>query len=201
VDRQIQVPELPYPVTAIGDASWTVQDGTVRAVAAPTSDIFADPAGGTPQLDAARVVGELPDGDLQLRCRVDVDFAAEFDAGVLLLWFDDAHWAKLCFEYSPAGEPTIVSVVNRAVSDDANAFTLARRTAWLRVSRINTVWTFHASADGETWRMVRLFALDVPGVRPQLGFEVQSPAGDGCRVRFADIRFDAATLSDLRGGS
>ncbi|WP_158370244.1 DUF1349 domain-containing protein [Cellulosimicrobium cellulans] len=198
---EITVPALPFPLTATGDVAWAVGDGALRATAAPRSDIFADPAGGAPQLDAARVLGELPEGDLSLLCRVDVDFASDFDAGVLLLWFDDRHWAKLCFERSPAGEPTIVTVVNRGVSDDANAFTVPSGTAWLRVSRAGAVWAFHASLDGATWRLVRLFALDAPGVRPRLGFEVQSPAGDGCDVTFSDIRFGTTTLTDPRDGS
>ena len=41
--------------------------------------------------------------DFRLSARVTVDFRATFDAGVLLLWLDEAHWAKLCFEYTPDG--------------------------------------------------------------------------------------------------
>jgi hypothetical protein len=43
--------------------------------------------------------------------------ASTFDAGVLLLWVDERHWGKLCFEFSPAGDPMIVSVVCRGVAD------------------------------------------------------------------------------------
>lgn len=45
------------------------------------------------------------------------------------------HWAKLCCEFSPAGEPMIVSVVCRGVADDANAFIVPGRPVWLRIGR------------------------------------------------------------------
>jgi len=195
------VPGVPFALEPVGDVRWRVADHAVAATAAPRTDVFADPAGGPPVLSAARLVGELPDGDFQLRCRVTVDIRSTFDAGVLLLWFDDAHWAKLCLEGAPDGQPMVVSVVNRTVSDDANAVAVHGRSTWLRVSRTGSVFAFHASVDGTTWRMVRLFALDVPGVRPRLGFEVQSPTGDGCEVAFSEIEFAAAALADPRNGS
>ena len=33
------------------------------------------------------------------------------------------------------------------------------------------------------------------------GFEAQSPTGDGCRVRFDEVRLEARTLGELRDGS
>jgi hypothetical protein len=34
-----------------------------------------------------------------------------------------------------------------------------------------------------------------------VGFLAQSPTGEGCPVRFSDIRFDEVALTDLRDGS
>jgi len=152
-------------------------------------------------LNAATLLGDAPDGDFQLSARVTVDFAATFDAGVFLLWLDERHWAKLCFEFSPAGEPMIVSVVCRGVSDDANAFTVPGRSAWLRVSRIDRAYAYHASLDGKTWQMIRVFALTGQTSRDRIGFEGQSPTGDGCSVTFDEIRFLPARLAVLRDGS
>ena len=39
------------------------------------------------------------------------------------------------------------------------------------------------------------------GVEPAVGFEVQSPTGGGCEVRFEEIRFEVGRLRDLRDGS
>lgn len=99
-----------------------------------------------------------PDGDFQLIARVNVGFAAAFDAGVLYLHVGEREWAKLCLELSPA-DPTICTVVTRGRSDDANAFVVDGESCWLRLSRNGSAFAFHASADGEKWTFVRVFAL------------------------------------------
>jgi hypothetical protein len=152
-------------------------------------------------LNAATLLGTPPDGDFQFSARVTVGFASTFDAGVLLLWSGERHWAKLCFEFSPAGDPMVVSVVCRGVSDDANAFVVHGRCVWLRVSRIDGVYAYHASLDGTAWQMIRAFVLRDQTAGDTIGFEGQSPTGDGCAVTFDDIRFAPKRLADLRDGS
>ncbi|MEU1754094.1 DUF1349 domain-containing protein [Micromonospora matsumotoense] len=202
------VPGLPFVLSPSPEAAWTIAeaDGVVTGSAAPRSDIFIDPAVGDPlhaepTLTAATLLGLPPDGDFQFSARVTVDFAATYDAGVLLLWVGERHWGKLCFEFSPDGEPMIVSVVGRGVADDANAFVVDARTVWLRVSRIDHAFAYHASVDGRTWRMVRYFTVDGAATAATIGFEAQSPTGEGCRATFDDIRFTRDRLADLRDGS
>ncbi|GAB3137656.1 hypothetical protein GCM10027290_03750 [Micromonospora sonneratiae] len=95
----------------------------------------------------------------------------------------------------------IVSVVCRGVSDDVNAFVVSGRSVWLRVSRIDRVYAYHASVDGRTWRMIRYFAMDDGPVGDRIGFVAQSSTGDGCGVTFDGIRFVAERLTELRDGS
>src|SRR5262245_48355590 len=140
----LDVPGVPFPLTPSAHSPWHIEPGAgaISVVATPHSDIFIDPRGASPLgagtvLNAATLLGSPPAGDFQLRARVTVDFASMFDAGVLLLWIDERHWAKLCFEYSPAGQAMIVSVVSRDVAADANAFDAEDRSVWLRVSRID----------------------------------------------------------------
>ncbi|MFP7834505.1 DUF1349 domain-containing protein [Marisediminicola sp. LYQ134] len=223
----VTVPGIPFDLAPSDDTPWTVDDGTVTVHATAHSDIFVDPGGGTQanaetQLNAATLLGDPPAGDFQFSARVSVGFVDTFDAGVLLLWFDEHHWGKLCFEFSPDREPMVVSVVARGVADDANAFvvdrgdtvsTPASETAtehaagpdfvWLRVSRVGAVFSYHASLDGERWRLVRAFALDPPepSATVRLGFEAQSPVGEGCVVTFSDVSFASTTLTDIRDGS
>lgn len=45
---------------------------------------------------------------------------------------------------------------------------------------------------------MRHFRLEAPDV--QVGFEVQSPLGEGCTARFSEIAFEQRTLADLRDG-
>jgi uncharacterized protein len=211
----LKIPGVPFPLGASPADLWRADDvaGTVTVSAQPRSDIFIDPANGSADagagaalnaesmLNAPTLLGEAPEGDFQLSARVSVDFAATFDAGVLLLWTDERHWGKLCFEFSAAGEPMIVSVVCRGVADDANAFVVPGRTAWLRISRIDRVYAYHASLDGSTWQMIRVFTLNDQTSGDRIGFEGQSPTGDGCTATFDQIRFLPERLGDLRDGS
>jgi regulation of enolase protein 1 (concanavalin A-like superfamily) len=95
----------------------------------------------------------------------------------------------------------IVSVVTRGVSDDANAFVVAGRSVWLRVSRIDQAYAYHASTDGQHWRMIRFFRIGESAADDKVGFEAQSPTGDGCTVTFDSIQFVPERLADLRDGS
>jgi uncharacterized protein len=206
-DDTVEVPELPFPLTASHPGVWgRDDDGALLANAPAHTDLYVNPGGAESadaesMLNAATLLGLPPEGDFQLSARITVDFMSQYDAGVLLLWLDERHWAKFCFEFSPAAEPMVVSVVTREVSDDANAFTVPDRSVWLRVSRLDRVYAYHASTDGVTWRLVRVFVLgsDVSGHR--IGFEAQSPTGDGCTVTFTDVRFTASSLAELRDGS
>jgi len=202
------VPGLPFTLSPSSEAVWTIAEApaTVTASAAPHSDIFIDPGADAElnaesMLNAATLLGVPPDGDFQFSARVTVEFASTYDAGVLLVWINDRHWGKLCLELSPDGEPMIVSVVTRGVSDDANAFVVDGRTAWLRVSRIDHAFAYHASLDGRTWRMIRFFTIDGNSTSDAIGFEAQSPTGDGCVVTFDNIRFTRERLGNLRDGS
>ncbi|WP_405378865.1 MULTISPECIES: DUF1349 domain-containing protein [Streptomyces] len=203
------VPGVPFPLAPSDATPWSVDPdaGRLTVTAGPRTDIFVDPAAargaeaaGT--LNAPRLLGRPPEGDFRLSARVGVAFASTFDAGVLLLWHDERHWAKLCFEYSPDGEPMVVSVVNREVSDDANGPVVSGRSVWLRVSRTGGVLGYHASSDGQRWQLVRLFALDAPpDAALTVGFEGQSPTGEGCVATFEDITFLTTGLADPRDGS
>ncbi len=197
----LEVPGLPFPLTPSSDDVWAVDATSVSATATPGSDVFVDPASGTATLNAVTLLGEPPAGDFGLAARVQVGFRSTFDAGVLLLRLDERNWAKLCFERSPDGEPMVVSVVCRGVADDANAFVVDGDTVRLRVSRIGRAFAFHASTDGARWSFVRHFALEGDAAAVRVGFEAQSPTGDGCAVRFDDIAFSTERLGDLRDGS
>ncbi len=211
----IPVPGIPFELTPSEGSTWSAdaEAGTLGVTADPHSDLFVDPAGAgavgdsggqvnaETLLNAVTLLADAPEGDFQLSARVRVGFRSTFDAGVLLLWLDRAYWAKLCFEFSPDREAMVVSVVNREVADDANAFVVEGEEVWLRMSRIGRVFAFHASFDGVLWKMIRAFALDTPGGTARIGFEAQSPTGDGCDVVFADVAFTAGTLADLRDGS
>jgi len=198
---EVRLESLPMPLRwLVPPRSWEVAGGRLVVEAAGGTDWFADPSGETAAaLNAPALVGEAP-GDFVLRARIEVGFRSAFDAGVLMVHARDETWAKLCFEYSPQREPMIVSVVTHGRSDDANAFTVDGDRAWLRVARLGSAFAFHASTDARAWRLVRYFAL--PGaVEASVGFEAQSPTGQGCVVTFDEIAFERRRLEDLRDGT
>ena len=179
---------------------WTAPPREPISIAAgPRTDLFVDPGGGAPVLDAPMQLGATV-GDFLLSARVHAQLRATFDAGALMLHAGARTWAKLALERSPQGEAMIVSVVTRGVSDDANGAVVAGDGTWLRVARISGACALHASADGERWDLVRHFALEAPGPLAA-GFLAQSPTGGGCTATFDDVRFAGRTLADLRDGS
>jgi len=199
---EIIVPGLAEPLRwALPPAGVTVADaGTVTVEAGPRTDVFVDPQTSDVTANAPRALAPAPAGDFQLSARVKVGFRSTFDAGVLLVWFDERHSAKLCFELSPQGVPTVVSVITKDVSDDANGWPISGDEVWLRISRIGATWALHAGVDGNTWALARYFGLD-SDLPAQVGILAQSPAGEGCTVRFDQLSVVEHRLAGLRDGS
>lgn len=199
MNEPLHLPPLPSSLRWEGPSpSWALEADGLHITAGPRSDLFISPQGDAPTLNAARFLAPMA-GDFQLSARVTVGFVATFDAGALLVWRDEATWAKLCFEYSPQRQPMVVSVVTRGRSDDANGYSVDGSRQWLRVSRLGDAFAFHASHDGQKWDLIRHFALEV-GEAPLVGFVAQAPTGDGCHVQFDDIRFEPRRLRELRNG-
>jgi regulation of enolase protein 1 (concanavalin A-like superfamily) len=171
----------------------------LQIVAAERTDWFVDPATGVLQDNAPVALFTPAEPEFLLSARVKVDFAATFDAGSLQLRARDDLWAKLCFEYSPAGEPMIVSVVTRGLSDDCNSTIIAGNEVFLRVAVTSATLAFHFSIDGRKWSLARYFSLGHVE-RWLVGFSAQSPQGDGCAVEFDEITWQPRRLSDIRHG-
>ena len=191
------MPFFPHPPEAIPPSCWLLEEGTLTGIAPGRTDLFSDPLEDK-RIDSAPTFLFPAHGDFLLQARITVDFAATFDAGVVLLFQDYDHWAKLCFEYSPQQNPMIVSVVNRSISDDCNSALIEGSSVYLRAARRGRGFAFHYSNDSSYWHLVRAFVLlDLP---VQAGFLVQSPAGVGCRVRFSEIGYRPETLGDIRSG-
>jgi len=164
----VQLPGVPFELVwdvvpehwepAVGSAS---RESGVLIEAGPQSDLFVSPDDVEPSLNAPRLIG-VPDSRFQLSALVEVEFVSTFDAGVLLIWANERSWAKLCLEYSPAGQPMVVSVVTRGVSDDANSRDVEGLGTWLRISRSTPgSFAFHAATDGVHWSLIRHFSLDL----------------------------------------
>jgi regulation of enolase protein 1 (concanavalin A-like superfamily) len=197
--QSIEFAPLPMPLHwQISPERFEISGAALEIAAGARTDLFVDPQGEAVTLNAPCLIGPTS-GDFMLSARVSVAFAATFDAGVLLLYAGARLWAKLCFEYSPQGQPMVVSVVTRGVSDDCNSFVVDGNSVWLRVARLGRACAFHASTDGNNWQLVRHFALDNADAL-ETGFLAQSPTGAGCVATFEQIRYSPERLADLRSG-
>ncbi|MFF6897558.1 DUF1349 domain-containing protein [Streptomyces hydrogenans] len=195
-------PALPLPLDlawVTAPASWSLDGGVLAVTAAARTDLFTDPLDGSRRQDAALALTVPPEGDWQLSARLRVGFADAWDAGALVVWGDDDHWAKLTFERAPDGTPGVFSVVTRGRSDDAIAAPVAADALWLRISRTGDRLAFHSSEDGRVWALVRQFALGGPGA-VRVGVGAQSPVGDGCRAEFEALRLTPTPLAHLFDG-
>ncbi len=192
------IPAIPGTFRHIGVADdLSYERGTLLISAGPRTDWFVDPGSGELSVNAPALVARVR-GDYMLSARLEVELARTYDAGALVLWSDENHWAKLALELSPDGEALVVSVVTRGESDDANSIRIEGDHAFMRIARIGAAHAFHVSVDGARWRFVRHFRLDD---EPEVGFEAQSPMGDGCTARFSEIAYQEGALADLRSGA
>jgi len=163
------------------------------------TDWFFDPAGKSRRKNAPVALFAPSDEAFSLSAQVRVEFASNFDAGVLFIYENPDHWAKLCLEYAPTKRPMIVSVVTRERSDDSNAVYLESNAAYLRIYRESNTFAFHYSEEGKYWHFVRHFSLGTLQ-NLQVGFSVQSPTGAGCRAYFEKISYRRGQIADLRNG-
>lgn len=204
--RTLTVPGLPFLLEAHGTtapAAPVVDGDTLRLTAAAGADLFLDPRGAKrPRPDAERWTAPV-DGDFQLQAHVSAGFTADFDSGVLLGWFDDDTWFKICAERDPAGITRVVSVVTRdGASDDCDSWPIGETGTFLRITRLGAAFALHASDNAERWNMVRYFSPGRPaGDTVRIGFVAQSPAGAGTWATFRDVRFSRSTLREVRDGS
>ncbi|MGE5222568.1 MAG: DUF1349 domain-containing protein, partial [Omnitrophica WOR_2 bacterium] len=114
------------------------------------------------QKDDAPYLWTAIHGDFVAQAHVQPAFTSTYDAGALLARQDAKHWCKLCYEKTDLGTTAAVSVVTNETSDDANGVDLSTPDLWLQVARSGNVFAMHYALDGQNWRMVRLFRLELP---------------------------------------
>jgi regulation of enolase protein 1 (concanavalin A-like superfamily) len=193
----ITIPNLPQPLQWQNQPqSWNVSsEGQLTITAPARTDWFIDPQGAV-NVSNAPVLLFPVSGPSILSAQVSVAHLATYDAGVLMVYESPENWAKLCLELSPQGQPMIVSVVTKGISDDCNAFTVTG-PMFMRISRLEKAYAFHVSEHGDEWKLIRYFRLEA-STNAQMGFLAQSPTGNGCTATFGEIRFEERLLADIR---
>jgi uncharacterized protein len=185
---------LPLPLDARnGPVVWAATGAdSLSITAGPKTNWFVPPWDASRATDNAPTLLVRPKGDFTLSAKVHLDPKKRWDSGALAVFVDRDNWAKLCLENAhDDGKLSVVMVVNKGVSDDSYTdLVAADNTLWLRVSRKGLALYFHASRDGQTWTMLRTFALNGDLTLLKAGLLAQSPVGDGIAASFSDIRYE-----------
>ena len=191
------IPGLPGPLTwQNAPRAWNIDSKNVLTISSnPKTDWFVDPFDGT-VAKTAPILLFTPGPDYVLSVRVAVQFTTKWDAGALMLWGDDHHWAKLSYEFSPDQKPTLVTVVTRGLSDDCNSLSLTGDSVYLRIAKSGNTYVFYFATDGKNWQILRTFSLDTD-LPIRAGFESQSPEGSGAVAKFSAITYDPHRVGNI----
>jgi uncharacterized protein len=193
------VPSLPGPQEWKNTpTAWKYEANRLTISAGKATDWYTSPVDGVRSANAPVVLFK-PARDFVLTARVMADLSTKWNAATLMVYVDDANWAKFAIEKSMYLEPTTVTVVTRGISDDCNSAVLAGNSSWLRVVKLGQAIGFFSSADRTSWRLVRAFTLgDAPELR--VGFGSQSPVGEGATAVFSDIEYRPERVKDFLAG-
>jgi regulation of enolase protein 1 (concanavalin A-like superfamily) len=195
----LSIADLPgTPAWKNSPLASKMEDGRLSIVAGPSTDWYISPVDGKSSSNAPLLLFE-PAGDFVLTAKLNVQFGTQWDAGVLMVYINDSNWAKLALEMSVYGEPTIVTVVTRGVSDDCNSSIVSGGSIWYRIAKTARAVGFYASPDGHAWKMIRAFTLGA-SENTRVGFGSQSPVGRTGNATFTDISYSARTIKDIFKG-
>lgn len=197
---------LIKPDSALPKLSWDPQplsweplpEGGIRIHVPEDADDFVDPGGRPPRFSAPFLW--LPwRGDFVARALTRPHFKYNYDSAGLLALANPTLWAKLCFESTDFGTTAAVSVITDGTSDDANGVDLTSETLWLQMCRVDNLFGLHYSLDGQTWRMVRYFGLNLPE-EIRLGVIAQCPTGPGSVIDILKFSVEARRVTNMRAG-
>jgi Uncharacterized conserved protein len=201
--QEVRIKAIPYPLKFENvPLSYNVTDSCSLSIVAPgKTDLFISPDGRYKVNKSPRLIFK-PDSDFIFSARIEPDFKTKWDAGVLLVYNDETHFAKFCFEVDYKGTPRVVTVVCNETADDCNSMAISSKAVYYRMSGSarGKTFNFYYSSDGKDWYLVRAFKLDkVDNLR--IGFSAQSSVGKECNVGFSEIDLQQRKLNDFWKGN
>jgi regulation of enolase protein 1 (concanavalin A-like superfamily) len=139
-----------------------------------------------------------PDSNFILKAKVSAELKEVYDVVVLVIYYDNDSWAKLCFENSAEKQATVVSVVTRKYSDDCNSAKLDNKYVYLTMVKKGKEFSFHFSKDNLNWKLVRHFRLEFPDDNLMIGFAAHCYVSKGFSAEFSEISYSNYTLENIR---
>jgi len=189
-----------------GDFKWMnppsrfdFDNGEVTVVAEKETDFFNNPEDGKKTATAHYLYQDIS-GDFVSSALVRPDFSSQWNAISLMVHIDNDHWIKFAFENSDATGKSIVTVVTKELSDDANGVILEEHKAvWLKIAKRDNIYSMLWSADGKEYKMARLTTLpEADSVK--IGVEFQCPVGNKAEHLLEYFKIEQKTVTELRKG-
>ena len=179
--------------------SFNIENGSINVLAEKGTDFFNNPEDSTLTSTAPFLYQEVS-GDFVATTLVRPDFSSMWNAVALMVHIDDNSWIKFAFENSDATGRSIVSVVTKGVSDDANGAILNDKDViWLKLIRKANIYSMFWSLDGVDYKMSRLTSMPVADTI-KVGLEFQSPVGKPAEHEVDYFQIKHTTVQDLRKG-
>ncbi len=179
--------------------TFSIDDNSLTVIVEKGTDFFNNPEDGSITSTAPFFYKEVS-GDFVAKALVRPDFSSIWNAVALMVYIDDNHWIKFAYENSDATGQSIVTVVTKNVSDDANGVVLAREDqVWLKLIRKDNVYSMHWSLDDVIYKMARLSAMPSTD-SVKIGIEAQCPVGESATHQIHFFGLEKTTVSDLRKG-
>lgn len=175
-------------------AVFSIRNNELTIKAGEKTDMFRDP-NVTYNTDNAPKLLFRADEDFILSASVEHAFKNKWDGGAIVIKSDSLNWIKFCFEKDYTGAKRVVSVVTKNISDDCNSVEMNANKVFYKVAKAGNVVTLYYSTNGTKWFLIRHLQFDAkPGFR--VGFLAQSPTGDACTAKFADIKYASRKIKD-----
>lgn len=179
--------------------NFSLTEGHLKIEARKGTDFFIDPESGEVTATAPYLYKEL-EGDFVAELKLRPDFTSQWNAGAIFMMIDESNWIKFAYENSDATGKSIVSVVTRDVSDDANGVVLNdQEELWLKMIRKGDIYSMLWSLDGIEYKMCRLAAMK-ESVTVKIGLEAQCPVGETAVHDFLYFGVESKTVKNLRKG-
>ena len=190
----------------LGDLKWlnepksfVIEGNTLKVHAEKGSDYFNNPEDQTVTSTAPFLYKKVK-GDFIAKTLVRPDFSSMWNAASLMVYMDSTHWIKFAFENSDATGKSIVSVVTKDISDDANGVILKNQDKiWLKLIRKGDVYSMLWSLDDKNYKMARLSSMP-PVDTLKIGIEAQCPVGKMAKHEFLYFGLERKTVKDVRKG-
>lgn len=176
-------------------AQWAFDGGRLTVTTDRDTDFWQDTWYGFQHANG-HFFGTPVSGDFTFQVKVEGAFDTLYDQAGVMLHADDRHWLKAGIEFND-DQPAIGSVLTAGRSDWATGtFHGDPRRFWMRLTRRGDALRLQYSADGRTWPLLRLAAID-PALPWQVGVMCCSPTRAGLSVAFSEMALSPPNGKDL----